>query len=121
MRAAAGGVVVAVGICAAVVVATEPETLPPPPPPLLAATEQVSEEGVMTLVTVPPPEYESVIDDSDTLQTLLVTSLVMSELSLLKTGDETLNDEPEASVTEKLLVSTTIDWMVALEPDTFKV
>jgi hypothetical protein len=78
-------------------------------------------DGVMTLVTVPPHAYESAMEDSEPVQVLLVTSLVTSEESCCKLGEETWNEEPEASVTEKLLVSTTIDWMVALEPETFSV
>lgn len=36
-------------------------------------------DGVITFVTVPPPEYESVREDSEPVQTSATTSLEMSE------------------------------------------
>lgn len=49
------------------------------------------------------------MEDADPVQVLLVTSLVTSEESCWSVGDETVNEEPEASVTEKLLAFTVID------------
>jgi hypothetical protein len=40
---------------------------------------------------------------------------------LLESGDDTVSDEPEASVTEKLLAFTVIDCTAAVEPDTLSV
>src|ERR1700676_1385004 len=48
---------------------------PPPPPELLLQTVA---EGVMTLVTVPAPEYASDMEDCEPVHVLLVTSLVTS-------------------------------------------
>ena len=97
----------------------------PPPPPLgagvdAALTHSVA-DGVMTLVTVPAPEYATAMDEAEPVQVLLVTSLVTSEESCCRVGETTVSDEPEASVTEKLPAFTTIDWTVALEPETFRV
>jgi hypothetical protein len=70
---------------------------------------QTVADGVMTLVTVPAPEYASAIEDSEPVHVLLVTSLGISEESWLRVGDETEKEEPEASVTEKLVGFTSID------------
>lgn len=85
-----------------------------PPPPLLGAGADGAlphrvAEGVMTLVTVPAPEYASDMEDCEPLQVLSVTSLVTSEESCWKVGDDTMSDDPEARVTEKLLALTVID------------
>jgi len=70
---------------------------------------QTVAEGVMTLVTVPAPEYAREMDEADPLQVSLVTSLVKSEESCCSVGEDTVSEEPEASVTEKLLVLTVMD------------
>lgn len=75
----------------------------------------------MTLVTVPAPEYASDMEDCEAVQVLLVTSLVTSEESCWKVGDDTVMEEPEASVTEKLAELTVIDCTAAVEPDTLSV
>lgn len=90
--------------------------LPPPPEPL-----QIVVEGVMTLVTVPAPEYASEMEECEPVQVLLVTSLVTSDESCWNVGDDTVSEEPEASVTEKLPASTVIDCIAAVEPDTLSV
>ena len=64
---------------------------------------------MMTLVTVLPPAYASEIEEAEPVQVLLVTSLVTSEESAWSVGEETVNEEPEASVTEKLVEFTVID------------
>lgn len=90
----------------------------PPPPELLLQTVA---EGVMTLVTVPAPEYASDMEDCEPVHVLLVTSLVTSEESCWKVGDDTVSDEPDASVTEKLPAFTVIDCTAAVEPETLRV
>lgn len=97
---------------------------PPPPPPAAAVDPeplQIVAEGVMTLVTVPAPEYARDMEDPDPVQGLLVTSLVTSEESCCRVGDVTVREEPDARVTEKLLALTTMDCNTALEPDTLRV
>ena len=58
------------------------------------------------------------MDDAEPVQVLLVTSLVTSEESFCKVRGVIVSDEPEASVTEKLLALTVMDWMAVLEPET---
>jgi hypothetical protein len=45
----------------------------------------------------------------------------LSEESSWRVGEETVNEEPEASVTEKFVGFTTMDWMTALDPESFRV
>ena len=75
----------------------------------------------MTLVTVPAPEYASDMEDCEPVQVLLVTSLVTSEESCWKVGDDTVSDEPDASVAEKVPAFTVIDCTAAVEPETLSV
>jgi hypothetical protein len=93
----------------------------PPPPEVGVAVEaelaQSVAEGVITLVIVPPPEYARVNDDADPVHVLLETSLVTLEESCCKVGDVTVREEPEARVTEKFVEFTTMDCIVALEPE----
>jgi hypothetical protein len=93
-----------------------PTIMPPPPtcvgvvaPPVPEEVEHTVTDGVMTLVTVPAPEYAREMEEAEPVQVLLVTSLVTSEESCWRVGDETEKEEPEASVTEKLVGFTTID------------
>jgi hypothetical protein len=79
---------------------------------------QTVAEGVMTFVTVPAPEYARLMDEAESVQVLPTTSLVTSEKSCCKLGEEMTIVEPEASVTEKLLALTAIDWSAAFEPET---
>jgi hypothetical protein len=63
--------------------------MPPPPPPLPPdppddpVPVQTVADGVMTLVTVPAPEYASAIEDSEPVHVLLVTSLGISFIALV--------------------------------------
>jgi hypothetical protein len=70
---------------------------------------QTVAEGVMTFVTVPAPEYASDMEEADPVQGLLVTSVVISDEIWFSDGDETVSEEPDASVAEKLLLLTTMD------------
>jgi hypothetical protein len=63
----------------------------------------------MTFVTVPAPEYASDMEEADPVQGLLVTSVVISDEIWFSDGDETVSEEPDASVAEKLLLLTTMD------------
>jgi hypothetical protein len=78
-------------------------------------------EGVTVFVIVPPPEYESEMDEAEPLHVLLVTSLVTSDESSCKVGEEIVIEEPDASVTEKLPELTVMDCIAALEPETSSV
>jgi hypothetical protein len=49
------------------------------------------------------------MEEAEPVQVLLVTSLAMSEESCCRVGEDTVNEEPEANVTEKLPAFTTID------------
>lgn len=96
------------------VVGGEPPLLPPEPLHTVA-------EGVITLVTVPASEYASDMEDCEPVQVMFETSLVTSEESCWKVGEETVSEEPDASVTEKLPAFTVIDCTAAVEPDTLSV
>ena len=75
----------------------------------------------MMFVMVPPPEYESEINEAEPVHVLLVTSLVTSDESSWNVGEDMVIEEPEASVTEKLPELTVIDCIAALEPETSRV
>lgn len=77
--------------------------------PVGTVEEQIAEDGVIVLVTVPAPEYPREIEEAVAEQTMPITSLEISDTSLFKLGELTAIEEPEASVTLKLSVLTTID------------
>lgn len=61
------------------------------------------------------------MEEAEPVQVLLVTSLVTSDESCCSVGEDTVREEPEASVTEKLDPFTVMDWITAVEPETSSV
>jgi hypothetical protein len=80
------------------------------------------DEGVMTLVTVPAPEYARDMDEVALLQMLETSSVVVLSKSWYRAGDDIVILEPEAKMTDKVALSlTTSDCTTGLVPLTFKV
>ncbi len=99
------------------------DTEPPPegPPELGVADtdpepEHRSDEGVTVIVLT--PEYVMATEDTELLQ-VVITELDALVVSLLRVGDETVKDEPEERVTEKLESLTTMESTAAPVPETF--
>jgi hypothetical protein len=82
---------------------------------------QIVADGVIVFVTVLPPEYESERVEAEPVHTFEVTLDCTSVDNWFRVGEETVIEEPEASVTVKLDALTVIDWMTALEPEMFRV